>query len=105
MVPQLGGRGRPPTAQHYGRASLDEAETYLGHPLLGTRLRQCTDCVNAVEGRSAHAIFGSPDDLKFHSSMTLFAEAAPGEARFRTALATYFRGDPDPRTLQLLGRA
>jgi uncharacterized protein (DUF1810 family) len=66
-------------------------------------LRACTEAVNAVEGRSAHEIFGSPDDLKFRSSVTLFAAAAPGEPLFRQALKTYFDGASDPRTLQALG--
>jgi uncharacterized protein (DUF1810 family) len=71
---------------------------------LGPRLIACTEAVNAVEGRSVHAIFGSPDDMKFHSSATLFARAAePGKAVFRTALDRYFDGAEDPRTLALLG--
>jgi uncharacterized protein (DUF1810 family) len=70
--------------------------------MLGPRLLECTSLVNAVSGKSAHAIFGTPDDLKFHSSMTLFAATAPGAAPFRDALATYFAGQPDQATLARL---
>jgi uncharacterized protein (DUF1810 family) len=72
--------------------------------MLGPRLLACTEAVNAVEGRSAHAIFGSPDDLKFRSSMTLFQAAAADEPRFAAALGKYFAGEPDRRTLEILGR-
>lgn len=105
VFPQLAGLGSSPMAQRYAISGLEEARAYLGHPLLGPRLRSCTAAVNGVEGRSAHEIFGSPDDLKFRSSMTLFAEAAPQEALFREALDKYFDGSPDPRTLAALGRA
>jgi uncharacterized protein (DUF1810 family) len=102
VFPQLRGLGHSPTAQFYGLASLDEAKAYLRHPVLGARLVECTERVTAVPGRSAHLIFGSPDDLKFHSCLTLFAAADPGNAAFRTALATYFAGQPDERTRALL---
>jgi len=102
VFPQLRGLGHSPTAQRYGIASLDEARAYLAHPLLGERLRECTGLVLRVEGRSAHAIFGSPDDMKFRSSMTLFDVAAAGEPLFADALRTYFEGAPDRRTLELL---
>ena len=103
VFPQLRGLGHSPTAQFYGIASLDEARAYLQHPLLGPRLVQCTRAVLAVEGRSVHEIFGSPDDLKFRSSMTLFWRAAgSGEAAFRQALDRYCGGRPDERTLALL---
>jgi uncharacterized protein (DUF1810 family) len=88
-------------AQHYGIASAEEARAYWAHPLLGQRLRDCTQLVLAVEGRSAHAIFGSPDDLKFRSCLTLFAQAT-GEPLFTRALAKYFDGRPDEATLRLL---
>ena len=103
VFPQLRGLGHSPTAQHYGIASLDEARAYLAHPLLGERLRACTRLVLQVEGRSAHAIFGSPDDFKFRSCMTLFCFAAPDEDLFDEALGRYFGGEPDPRTVGLLG--
>jgi uncharacterized protein (DUF1810 family) len=101
VFPQLKGLGRSSMAQHYGLASAAEARAYWAHPLLGQRLRDCTERVLAVDGRSAHAIFGSPDDLKFRSCMTLFAQAT-GEPLFTRALAKYFDGQPDEATLQLL---
>ncbi|MHB2210233.1 DUF1810 domain-containing protein [Methylobacterium sp. CM6257] len=104
IFPQIAGLGSSPMAQRYAIGSLDEARAYLGHPLLGERLRACTRAVNAVSGRSAHAIFGSPDDMKFRSSMTLFARAAPDEPLFAEALARYFGAQPDPRTLAKLGQ-
>ena len=104
VFPQIAGLGFSPTAQHYAVASLDEARAYLDHPVLGPRLRDATAAANAINGRSAQDIFGSPDDLKFRSSVTLFREAAPEEAVFPAALDRYFAGQPDPRTLELLGR-
>jgi uncharacterized protein (DUF1810 family) len=104
VFPQIAGLGLSPTAQLYAISSLDEARAYLAHPVLGPRLREATAAVNAVAGRTAHDIFGSPDDLKFRSSMTLFAAAAPQEPAFQAALDRYFGGQPDPRTLELLGR-
>ena len=101
VFPQLKELGRSATAQHYGIASLAEAQAYWAHPLLGPRLRECTDLVLAVDGRSAHEIFGPPDDLKFRSCMTLFAQAT-GERLFTRALEKYFRGEVDPRTIELL---
>jgi len=103
IFPQLRALGRSPTADFYGIASLDEARAYLDHPLLAERLAQVTDAVLAHRGRSAHEIFGSPDDLKFRSSMTLFDEASNhGIPRFRIALERFFEGEPDERTLELL---
>lgn len=104
IFPQIAGLGSSSTARFYAIGSLEEARAYLAHPVLGPRLRACTAAVLAVEGRSAHEIFGSPDDLKFRSSMTLFGEAAPGEPLFGRALADYFDARPDPRTLEILGR-
>jgi uncharacterized protein (DUF1810 family) len=106
IFPQLRGLGSSPMAQLYAIASLDEARAYLAHPLLGERLRHCTRLVNGLEGRSAQEIFGDPDELKFRSSMTLFARAA-GAARepFAQALAKYFAGAEDLRTDQLLVRS
>ena len=104
VFPQLRGLGRSPTAQLYGIANLAEAQAYLAHPLLGARLREATEAVLAIEGRSLHAIFGSPDDLKFRSSMTLFerAEDTGGADLFGRALARYTDGVRDERTLALL---
>ncbi|MCJ2051853.1 DUF1810 domain-containing protein [Methylobacterium sp. J-070] len=105
IFPQIAGLGFSPMAQRYAIGSRGEARAYLDHPLLGARLRTCTQAVNAVSGRSAHAIFGSPDDVKFRSSMTLFAAAAPDESCFTEALAKYFAGSPDPLTLEKLASA
>src|SRR5258706_5506885 len=102
VFPQIAGLGRSATALHYAIASLGAARAYLAHPVLGARLRDCTQLVLDVEGRSAHAIFGSPDDLKFHSSMTLFALAAPSEKLFQAALEKYFAGQTDAATLAQL---
>jgi uncharacterized protein (DUF1810 family) len=104
VFPQIAGLGSSAMAQTYAIGSLDEARAYLAHPVLGPRLRECVAAVQAVEGRSAHAILGSPDDMKLRSSLTLFAAAAPDEPLFRDALARYFAGAPDPRTLEKLGR-
>ncbi|MCJ2073028.1 DUF1810 domain-containing protein [Methylobacterium sp. J-030] len=104
IFPQIAGLGSSPMARRYAIGSLEEARAYLEHPTLGERLRACTAAVNRVSGRSAHAIFGSPDDVKFRSSMTLFAAAAPDEPLFAEALATYFEAEPDPLTLAKLQR-
>jgi uncharacterized protein (DUF1810 family) len=102
IFPQLRGLGRSATAEFYGISSLDETRAYLAHPVLGPRLILCTETALAVEGRSVHAIFGSPDDLKFCSSMTLFALAAgEGENVFRRALDRYCGGCLDERTVAL----
>ncbi|HWD50700.1 MAG TPA: DUF1810 domain-containing protein [Rhizomicrobium sp.] len=98
MFPQIDGLGHSTMAQTYAIRSLAEARAYLAHPVLGARLQKCTEAVLAVAGKSAHAIFGSPDDLKFHSSMTLFAHAAPNESLFRAALVEYFDGQDDQKT-------
>lgn len=105
IFPQLRGLGHSAMAEHFGLASRAEAEAYLAHAVLGARLRECTRWVLDVCDRSAHEIFGTPDDLKFHSSMTLFAEVAPEEPLFRQAMDRYFGGRRDARTLQLLGVA
>ena len=102
IFPQLRGLGHSSTAQFYGITSLEEARAYLAHPLLGPRLIQCTKAVLSVEGCSRHVIFGSPDDLKFCSSMTLFARvSAPGQDVFRRALDRYCKGRMDERTVAL----
>ena len=103
VFPQLRGLGSSPMAERFAIGSLAEARAYLAHPLLGERLRQCTQLVNRVEGRAAQAIFGYPDYLKFRSSMTLFAHAAAGDSEpFDEALAKYFGGEDDPLTRELL---
>src|SRR5690348_13811411 len=102
VFPQLRGLGQSAMAHKYGIASLDEARAYLAHPVLGPRLVECSAAVNAVDGKSAHDIFGSPDDMKFRSSMTLFEAASAETPDFRQALDKYFGGEPDERTRQLL---
>lgn len=103
VFPQLRGLGRSPLAQHYGIENLDEARAYLGHAILGPRLKQCVEAVLGGSGRSLHEIFGSPDDIKFCSSMTLFGLASGGEKLFQQALEHYCGGRKDPATLELLG--
>ena len=103
VFPQIAGLGSSPMAQLYAIGSLGEARAYLDHPILGERLRTSTAAVNAVTGRTARAIFGTPDDMKFRSSMTLFAAAAPDDSLFAEALARYFGGAPDPLTCAKLG--
>jgi uncharacterized protein (DUF1810 family) len=102
IFPQMKGLGHSETANYYGIASRQEAEAYLAHPVLGSRLRECTRLVTAVEGRSIDQILGYPDDLKFRSSMTLFASTASDNQIFRDALQKYFAGKPDQRTIDLL---
>ena len=102
VFPQIGGLGASAMAQRYAIGSLAEARAYFDHPLLGARLRECVTLVNQLQGRSAHDIFGHPDDLKFHSSMTLFAAAAPQEPLFTEAVRKYFGGRRDPLTLAKL---
>ncbi len=102
VFPQLSGLGHSAMAMRYGIGSLDEARAYLAHPVLGPRLVECTGLVNKVEGRSVHQIFGSPDDLKFHSSMTLFAAADPEALAFRGALGKHFGGALDALTVEML---
>lgn len=103
VFPQLAGLGTSPTARHYAIASLDEARAYLAHPLLGPRLVECAQAVLGVTGRTAHQIFGSPDDLKLRSCATLFAcVSAPGSV-FHRLLERYYAGERDARTLALLG--
>lgn len=107
IFPQLEALGRSPTAKYYGLKDLDAARNYLADPVLGARLRECVGIVLGLEGRSAHAIFGSPDDLKFRSSLTLFEAAASDPADkslFATALEKYYAGERDPLTLEALGR-
>jgi uncharacterized protein (DUF1810 family) len=102
VFPQIAGLGSSPMARRYAIASRDEAAAYLDHPLLGPRLRECTRLVSAIDGSGIREIFGEPDDMKFRSSMTLFAEATPDNADFLAALDKYFAGARDPATLALL---
>ncbi|MGO4172950.1 DUF1810 domain-containing protein [Bosea sp. TAF32] len=105
VFPQMRGLGLSPNSEFYGIGSLDEARAYLAHPVLGPRLGTVTEAVLAHEGRSANAIFGSPDDRKLRSSMTLFdAASGDGANAYRAVLRRFFDGIPDPRTLELLGK-
>ena len=105
IFPQLAGLGRSPTAQYYGIASLDEARAYLGHPVVGPRLRQCLDALLRWEGRrSPKQILGPTDALKLRSSLTLFDRVEP-ESRFERALLAFYGGDRDERTLAMLNGA
>ena len=102
IFPQLKALGRSEIARHFGIESRAEAEAYWLHPVLGPRLRECSQLVMTVEGKSALEIFHSPDDLKLRSSMTLFAQVAPQEPVFNHVLAKYFGGKYDVTTLDLL---
>ena len=104
VFPQLRGLGQSWMANYYGISSLQEAEAYLRHPILGPRLIECTELVNRLEARSTEEIFGGIDAMKFRSSMTLFAEADKENLEFSKALGKYFAGNPDPLTLGLLKR-
>jgi uncharacterized protein (DUF1810 family) len=105
IFPQIAGLGYSAIAARYAITSVEEAKAYLEHPVLGSRLIECTELVNRISGRSIHDIFGSPDDLKFRSCMTLFARAATDNEVFRQAIQKYFVGDYDHRTEELLARA
>jgi uncharacterized protein (DUF1810 family) len=100
IFPQLRGLGHSAMANRYGISSRREAEAYLAHPVLGTRLRHCTALVMAVKGRSVEQIFEAPDDVKFRSSMTLFASVDSESSLFTNVLKKYFAGKPDQLTIQ-----
>ena len=102
IFPQLRGLGFSSMAEYYGITSLAEAKWYLEHPLLGERLIECSRIVTLIEGRSLREIFGSPDDMKFKSSMTLFARAAPENPIFIAAIDKFCGGQFDSLTLDLL---
>jgi uncharacterized protein (DUF1810 family) len=102
VFPQIEGLGHSAMAQKYAISSIGEAREYLQHPLLGARLKECTRLVTAVQGRPIEEIFGYPDHLKFHSSMTLFARAAADQGPFAAALTKYFGSAMDQRTLERL---
>jgi uncharacterized protein (DUF1810 family) len=102
VFPQLAGLGQSAMARQYAISSLAEAQAYLDHPVLGPRLIDLTEIVNQTSGRSASQIFGSPDDMKFHSSMTLFSLARADVAAFNDALKKYFFGETDRLTTERL---
>jgi len=103
VFPQFDGLGFSETSRHYSIKSVAEAEAYLKHTVLGSRLLECAEALLAVEGRSAHDIFGSPDDLKLRSCATLFAHVSPAGSVFERLLDKYFQSRPDEKTLRLLG--
>ena len=102
IFPQLRELGRSATARFYGITSRDEALAYWQHPVLGPRLKQCAELVLQVSGKTAHDIFGTPDELKLRSCMTLFAAVAGEEPVFTRVLERFYGGRPDERTLALL---
>ena len=105
VFPQLKSLGRSATAKRFGIASRAEAAAYLAHPLLGERLLECTRLMLFVEGKTALQVLGSPDDLKFRSSVTLFAAPEPTAPEFQLALAKYYAGEADDETVRMLDRS
>ena len=99
IFPQLDGLGSSSTARKYAIRSLDEARSYLSHPILGPRLLKCCRAILSVQGKSAANIMGYPDDIKLRSSMTLFSLVAVSDSEFKEVIEKYFAGQKDPRTL------
>lgn len=99
VFPQIRGLGRSPVSTEFAISGRGEAEAYLRHPVLGPRLKECTRLVLQLMGSTATDILGTPDDLKFRSSMTLFAQVSPDDDIFQRALQKYFAGEPDRLTL------
>jgi uncharacterized protein (DUF1810 family) len=104
VFPQFAGLGHSDMSRRYAIVDVDEARAYLAHALLGPRLRACFAAALGVDGRTAHEIFGSPDELKFRSSATLFAAVSGPDSIFQQVLDTYFEGRPDPATQRLIAR-
>ena len=104
IFPQIEGLGYSPTSQRYAIKNKAEARQYLAHPILGKRLLECAETILGIQGRSASQIFGSPDDLKLRSSMTLFASITAPESVFARVLDRYFQGRPDVKTLDILAK-
>ena len=102
VFPQVAGLGNSPMAIRYAINSREEAQDYLGHPVLGIRLRECASALLGVQGRTANEIMGFPDDLKLKSSMTLFAALSNADPAFRQVLGHYYQGEQDDKTLQIL---
>ncbi|PTR16058.1 uncharacterized protein (DUF1810 family) [Nitrosospira sp. Nsp2] len=102
IFPQVQGLGRSEMAQRFAISSREEAEAYLAHPILGPRLRDCSRIVADLKGHSVEDIFGYPDDMKFRSSMSLFAQVTANNEIFQQCLEKYFQGEPDPGTLAAL---
>lgn len=104
IFPQYDGLGSSPTAKHYAIKSLAEAEAYLRHPVLGSRLLECAEAAVSIEGRSASEVFGFPDDMKLRSCATLFALVSPSGSVFERLLDKHFDGERDDKTVGLVGR-
>ena len=104
IFPQFDGLGSSAISRYYSIKSLAEANAYLSHPVLGRRLKECVKALMNIENRSAHDIFGSPDDMKLKSCATLFAFISPAGSVFEQLLDRYYEGDRDTRTIQLLGK-
>ena len=100
--PQIDGLGHSSTAKWYAIKSADEAREYLRHPVLGKRLIECAEAVKAIQDRSASQIFGYPDDMKFRSSLTLFASVAGEKSIFHELITKYYAGEHDERTIEIL---
>lgn len=102
IFPQFRGLGTSATSKHFAIQSVAEARAYLSHPILGQRLRDCCEAILSLEGHSATEVFGTPDDLKLHSCVTLFAAVSPDESLFGQVLDKFFGGAPDEQTLRLI---
>jgi len=102
ILPQFDGLGSSATSRLYSIKSIAEAKAYLSHPVLGVRLVECAEATMGISGRTAHDIFGSPDDLKLRSCATLFAQVSPPGSVFHRLLEKYFQGKADDKTLKLL---
>jgi uncharacterized protein (DUF1810 family) len=105
VFPQFAGLGNSPTSRHYAIKSVEEARAYLAHPVLGPRMVECADALLQTKERSAHDIFGSPDDLKLRSSATLFASVSTPGSIFDRIIERYFDGEPDDRTTALISKS
>lgn len=102
IFPQIKGLGKSALSKKFAISSREEAEAYLEHPILGARLKECTELVLNIHGRSVESIFGCPDYLKFRSSMTLFAKISSDKSVFMNALEKYYGGKSDPLTIERL---
>jgi uncharacterized protein (DUF1810 family) len=104
IFPQVDGLGHSPTAIRYAIKDANEARRYLKHPILGKRLLECAEILRMIQGRSAAQIFGYPDDLKFRSSLTLFASINDEGSIFHDLIERYFSGPSDDKTVEILRR-
>ncbi|MDJ0554390.1 MAG: DUF1810 domain-containing protein [Microcoleaceae cyanobacterium MO_207.B10] len=102
IFPQIDGLAKSTTSKYYAIKSIEEAQQYLNHPVLGKRLLECAEIVFGIEGKSISEIFGYPDDLKFKSSMTMFFHVAKPDSIFARIIDKYFQGERDIQTLNIL---